>query len=147
MPISLIREYKVWQNGEKVKLVDLWDGECTRIFTARDGKPMFPETPSKWFSKFIKNHNDKIMKDDTIKKEDKDKYLLQVVNFHGIRHTNATLLISQGVDVTTVSTRLGHARTSTTTDIYSHSLRKTDMVAAEKLEDLFNKSTKVKKQG
>jgi site-specific recombinase XerD len=34
------------------------------------------------------------------------------------------LLISQGVDIQSVSKRLGHARTSTTTDIYAHALRR-----------------------
>ncbi len=56
------------------------------------------------------------------------------------RHTNASILIGQGVDVQTVSKRLGHARTSTTTDIYSHALRRPDKEAAEKLDKLFNKN-------
>ncbi|HYE81659.1 MAG TPA: site-specific integrase [Clostridia bacterium] len=135
---NLLREYKVWQNGQKAKQDDLWV-DSGRIFTKWNGEPMFPDTPSKWFHKFIKRHNEKIEKDETISKEDKPKYLLPEVNFHGLRHTNATLLIGQGVDVTTVSSRLGHARTSTTTDIYSHALRKPDIEAANKLEDLFKK--------
>lgn len=55
------------------------------------------------------------------------------------RHTSATLLINQGVDISTVSKRLGHARTSTTMDIYSHSLLKADVEASNKLDNLFNK--------
>ncbi|MGN0278838.1 MAG: tyrosine-type recombinase/integrase [Lachnospiraceae bacterium] len=35
------------------------------------------------------------------------------IPLHGLRHTSATLLISQNVDVKTVSNRLGHAQTST----------------------------------
>jgi integrase len=109
---------------------------------------MFPTTPSKWFSKFIKKHNNEILNDKTIKKEEKDKFLLPNVNYHGLRHTNATLLISQGVDVTTVSKRLGHSKTSTTTDIYSHSLKRTDKQAADKLDQLFtDKNNKVENQG
>lgn len=145
--ITLIKEYKLWQNGEKVKLGDLWDKECTRIFTTRTGTPIFPSTSSKWFSKFIKQHNDKIMNDDFIKKEDKEKFLIDVVNFHGLRHTSASLLIAEGMDVVTVSKRLGHSKTSTTTDIYAHSLEKTDIEASNKLENLFNKKEQSKKQG
>ena len=137
---SLLREYKVWQNGEKAILGDLWNADCTNIFTALDGRPMFPSTISKWFNNFIRRHNESIMNDDTITQEDKDKYILDNVNFHGLRHTSATILINQGVDVTTVSKRLGHARTSTTTDIYSHSLKKSDREASNKLENLFNKN-------
>lgn len=145
--IALLREYKLWQNCEKAKLGDLWNDEYTNIFTTLNGKPMFPSTISKWFNKFIKRHNEAIMNDDTIPDKDKEKYLLDNVNFHGLRHTSATLLINQGVDVTTVSKRLGHARTSTTTDIYAHSLKKADTEAADKLENLFNKNIKNKKQG
>ncbi|MFA6939984.1 MAG: tyrosine-type recombinase/integrase [Clostridiaceae bacterium] len=79
------------------------------------------------------------MRDDAIQIKDKDKYLLPAINFHGLRHTSATILINQNTDISTVSKRLGHARTSTTMDIYSHSLRKSDKIAADKLENLFNK--------
>lgn len=60
------------------------------------------------------------------------------IPLHGLRHTSATLLISQNVDVRTVSGRLGHAQTSTTMNIYSHQLKKMDEKAAEALNDLFN---------
>lgn len=143
---SLLREYKLWQNGEKQKLGDLWH-DSNALFTAIDGKPVFPSTISKWFLKFIRRHNECIMKDESISKEDKEKYLLPEVNFHGLRHTSATLLINQNVDVSTVSKRLGHARTSTTMDIYSHSLQKADITAADKLEDLFSKKSRNNKQG
>ena len=41
------------------------------------------------------------------------------VQFHWLRHTFATELISAGVDIKTVSTLLGHARPSTTLNIYT----------------------------
>lgn len=145
--ITLIKKHILLQNGEKAKLGDLWDDGCNRIFTARNGTPMFPSTPSKWFNKFIKEANKRIQDDDSIKKEDKHLYLLDVVNFHGLRHTNASLLIGEGVDVVTVSKRLGHSKTSTTTDIYAHSLKKTDIEASNKLENMFNKNQANKKQG
>ncbi|MFZ3132251.1 MAG: hypothetical protein WA125_14445 [Desulfosporosinus sp.] len=56
-----------------------------------------------------------------------------------MRHTNASLLIGQGVDVQTVATRLGHTKATTTTSIYSHFLRRPDQKAADKLQNLFNK--------
>ena len=87
------------------------------------------------------------MNDDDIPGEDKQNYLLDTVNFHGLRHTNATILINQGLDVTTVSHLLGHARPSTTEDIYSHFIQKANVEAANKLEDLFNKKEQNKKQG
>lgn len=40
--------------------------------------------------------------------------------FHSLRHTHATILLSSGVHPKIVQERLGHAKISTTLDIYSH---------------------------
>jgi hypothetical protein len=50
---------------------------------------------------------------------------------------NITIQIATDVPLVTVAGRAGHARTSTTTDIYSHFLKSSDKTAAEKLEQLF----------
>ena len=42
-------------------------------------------------------------------------------------------MLAGGVPITTVSKRLGHSRTSTTLDIYSHALKEMDEVASETL--------------
>jgi len=62
------------------------------------------------------------MNDNTTPIELKTNYLLDNVNFHGLRHTSTSMLISEGLAITTVSKRLGHppTPTTTTTDIYSH---------------------------
>jgi integrase len=39
---------------------------------------------------------------------------------HAFRHGNATLLVSEGVDIKTVQSRLGHAQASMTLGIYTH---------------------------
>lgn len=44
------------------------------------------------------------------------------VNPHKFRHTAATLLISGGVDVVSVSAQLGHSNVTTTLNVYSHAL-------------------------
>src|SRR5208283_4781047 len=43
---------------------------------------------------------------------------LSHVRIHGLRHFVATELLTAGIDLRTVANRLGHARTSTTLDIY-----------------------------
>src|SRR5262245_60687536 len=43
---------------------------------------------------------------------------LEHLKIHGLRHFVATELLTAGIDVRTVANRLGHARTSTTLDIY-----------------------------
>ena len=42
------------------------------------------------------------------------------LNVHSLRHTAASLMISGGADVATVSGLLGHSQVSTTLDIYTH---------------------------
>lgn len=42
------------------------------------------------------------------------------VRFHDLRHTCATLLLDQGVELITISNLLGHARIGITADVYAH---------------------------
>jgi integrase len=53
---------------------------------------------------------------------------------------SATLLIAEKMDIKTVSARLGHAQTSITLNIYSHSLKSSDKKAASILENLLDKN-------
>ncbi len=50
--------------------------------------------------------------------------------FHQLRHTHATQLLGAGMDVKTVSTRLGHANAATTLNVYSHAIPGKDEEAA-----------------
>lgn len=65
------------------------------------------------------------------------------LGLHALRHTSATLLISSGVDVRTVSGRIGHARTSTTFDIYAHSLKDKERETADLIDDILDEGAKV----
>lgn len=51
--------------------------------------------------------------------------------FHTLRHTHASLLIARGMDLKTVSERLGHADEAMTLRIYAHSVPGRDAAAAE----------------
>ena len=61
------------------------------------------------------------------------------IHLHCLRHTNASMLISAGVDVRTVAGRLGHANPSTTLNIYSHFYQAMDNGAADALEKLLSR--------
>jgi integrase len=52
------------------------------------------------------------------------------LTFHGLRHTHASQLIASGVDIVTISQRLGHARPSVTLAIYAHMFTSDDSKAA-----------------
>jgi integrase len=53
------------------------------------------------------------------------------VTFHGLRHTHASQLIASGVDIVTISKRLGHAKPSVTLAIYAHMFKTDDRKAAD----------------
>lgn len=54
--------------------------------------------------------------------------------FHALRHTHATWLLLSGVDVKTVSERLGHADAAVTLRTYAHVMPGRDLAAAEAFE-------------
>lgn len=66
------------------------------------GQPMSPST----FTKYIKIIEDKAG--------------LPPVSVHGLRHTFASMLNSEGVDIARISAELGHSTIGTTLNIYTH---------------------------
>ena len=115
--ISLLEEYKLWYEEQKSIYGELWTNS-DRLFVQADGKPMHPSSISKWFVKYVSTIG------------------LPVINFHGLRHTNASLLVAQNVDIAVVSARLGHAQISTTLDFYVHPLLSHNRKAGYALENL-----------
>lgn len=115
--ISLLEEYKLWYEDQKLIYGELWTNS-DRLFVQADGKPMHPSSISKWFVKYVGTIG------------------LPVINFHGLRHTNASLLVAQNVDIAVVSARLGHAQISTTLDFYVHPLLSHNRKAGYALENL-----------
>lgn len=52
------------------------------------------------------------------------------ITFHALRHTHASQLIASGVDIVTISKRLGHAKPSVTLATYAHMFHTDDRKAA-----------------
>lgn len=63
-----------------------------------------------------------------------DRAGLEGVTLHTFRHTHASALIFAGVDIKTVSRRLGHKDITTTLQVYGHLLPGQDEAAAARLE-------------
>jgi len=55
-------------------------------------------------------------------------------NFHALRHSHASQLISGGVDIKLVQERLGHAKSSFTLGVYGHLLPGRDEEAARRVD-------------
>jgi integrase len=58
---------------------------------------------------------------------------------HGLRHTHVSQLIAAGLDVLTISRRIGHASPAITLNIYGHLFSNTDTRAADIMEATFAK--------
>ena len=56
--------------------------------------------------------------------------------FHDLRHTSITHLISSGVDVKTISSRVGHSSVSMTLDRYTHILQKNQENVVEQMRGI-----------
>jgi integrase len=54
--------------------------------------------------------------------------------FHSLRHTHASMLINAGVDILTISRRLGHSKAAITLDVYGHLIGGADEAAAAAIE-------------
>ncbi len=65
------------------------------------------------------------------------------ISFHALRHTHASQLIDQGVDVVTISRRLGHASPAITLKVYAHLFRKDDSKAAEAINAALANKNKI----
>lgn len=126
--MALLREYRRWYLELQLKNGGRWQN-TDFLFVKDDGSPMIPDGITAWLSKFSQRHD------------------LPHINPHAFRHTMASILINNGKDIVSVSKRLGHAKTSTTTDIYSHVIMEADEQASECLADVMLRPTQKKVSG
>lgn len=63
-----------------------------------------------------------------------NKNNIKNIRFHDLRHTHPTILLYLGVDMKTISERLGHADIQTTFNIYADVLKELDKESVNKLD-------------
>lgn len=115
--LDAFRERKIEQGRDRLMVGDRWQ-DTQRIFTNREGYQLGSASMYSWLMRFC------------------DKNGLRKVSIHSFRHLNATLLISNGVDVKTISSLLGHSQTSTTLNIYAHALADAQARASQAIADV-----------
>lgn len=114
--IQLLRQYRAWYSEQRLKNGDRWI-DSGYLFVQDNGAPMNPDSLTDWLNKFSK------------------RYGIPNVHPHKFRHTMASLLYFGGLDSITISKRLGHAKISTTTDMYSHIIQQADEQAADRIAE------------
>ena len=138
---NVLKEWKLKQMELAFSMGESWKGETGKDFDKNNifiqlenGLRMDVDTPTHKFKKAIANYNSTC-----IKEEDK----LPDIHLHDLRHTSATLLLANKVDIETVSHRLGHSKPSITLDVYGHWMKETDRSASDTLENLFMKANAI----
>lgn len=110
--MQLLQEYRLEWLELKMLNGDRWK-DTNFVFVQDDGRPMNPDSIGSWLAKFAQRHG------------------LPHINPHAFRHTVASALIANGIDVVTVSKQLGHQKISTTEDFYAHLIEKNKEQATE----------------
>lgn len=114
--ILMLLDYKMQTSGYDNDFVFINDKG------RRKGLRLNPNSVTAWFKRFRESIN-----------------LPPEVPLHGLRHTNATILITSGINVKNVSSRLGHSNIGTTLNVYSHALTSVDKVAGNTLDKILFK--------
>jgi integrase len=115
--VAALREHKKRQLEERIRLAGLWQDQ-NLIFPNEAGRTFNPSN--------LRNRSFRRIKARANVRED--------LRFHDLRHTCATLLLSEGVNVKVVSEMLGHASVTITLNTYSHVLPDMQDSAAEAME-------------
>jgi integrase len=90
------------------------------LFSDLNGKPLSPNAQSAAWADFAQSIG------------------MPEVTFHALRHTHASQLIDAGVDIVTISKRLGHAKPDITLRVYAHLFRNDDSKAAAAINAAFH---------
>lgn len=128
----------------KIRIEKGWDYHVTNTFT--DGKtPSSKRTivvPQKLMDllQTLPRDNDRLFNNvsPTAANKTLKKFLNKIgcetnLTFHGLRHTHASILLAQGINILSVSKRLGHADINETLTTYAHVLRELENHDNEKI--------------
>ena len=120
---NMLREYREHQK-ENFSILGLPWNPNGYVFAHENGEPMHPQRPYKWLTAFLARRG------------------LPKITFHQLRHTNSSLLIAAGVDIVTLSARLGHADPNITLKAYSHVIKNQEAKVANRMDELYSRASK-----
>src|SRR6516225_6055728 len=109
--VALLRDHWKAQQEQRLALGLGKAPDDALVFPDWDGSPRAPRTLTQQWQKQMKTMGLK-------------------ATFHSLRHTHASTLIAAGLDVLTVSRRLGHGSPAITLTVYGHLFKPDDRAAA-----------------
>lgn len=131
--LPLLKQYRREYNTYRLSLGDQWKGDGN-LFIQWDGKLMGLSTTYQYFKRHLRIYNDWV-KNHADEAKVKGFEELPIIPLHGLRHSCATLLNYLGINLIDISKILGHAKSSTTMDIYAHSFDGQNKEAANRIDE------------
>ena len=114
--IELLRQLRVEQSS---KAISLW------VFTQENSpEPMHPQSPTRYLKKFS------------------ERCGIPGLHPHALRHTFASIAITNGADVASVSEKLGHSDKAVTLRMYTHADQESMKRASQIFREALKKKTK-----
>ena len=95
--------------------------DASTVLANHDGTPQTPDTVSKAWERTM------------------DAIGWPEITLHSLRHTHASVLIASGMDILTISRRLGHANPTITLNVYGHLIHGSDDRAAKVMDAAFGR--------
>lgn len=120
--VAVLRAHRANQAQRRLLAGGAWI-DSGLVFTRRTGGPLDPERVSSKFETRVRRFDGPRLR------------------FHDLRHTHCAHLIGAGVNVKTISRRLGHASVSFTLDRYGHLMPEADGEAAAAVAALVDGAT------
>ena len=101
--LAVLKEWQKEYENLKELNGDRWENS-PYVFVRDNGAPLHPDSITRWQSNFSKKHD------------------IPPIHPHAFRHTAASTMIANGVDIVTTATELGHASPTTTANMYAHQI-------------------------
>jgi integrase len=123
--VRALRAHRVRQLEERLAAGPDWrDGGFDLIFTNRTGGPIEPVNLHRAYKRLL------------------TKAGLPSIRFHNLRHSAASLMLTQGVPIKTIQEILGHSSIAVTSGFYAHLDEQLKREAAEAMDRVFGQPQK-----
>lgn len=111
--LQVLTEWRKQQTGNLIRLGGNVFNPEQLVFSNTNNQMLDPYTVDKWNRAICSKHH------------------LRRIKVHGFRHTHASLCFEAGLSMEDVKNRLGHAKISTTMDVYTHVTKTKEKESAE----------------
>ncbi|MCC3866316.1 site-specific integrase [Terrisporobacter petrolearius] len=122
IPKTILNKLKSYKKVQNKLILSLDEGNYQNnnyVFCNNDGTIMDPKKPNRRLSTVLKSND------------------IELITFHGLRHTYCTRLFEAGVPPKTVQSLVGHSDIETTMNIYTHVMKETKIEAVDKINSIF----------